>query len=195
MAKQVLDVRRLAEERGMFAFKTKPALQAMELLMASGAVQGSVLHFHWKRLFAKDFFFSRSPLLKALKELHPVADSGIARSDASSAVAPPRAPVAAGLASSEAEVEAFVRSEVARVLGHKDGKPLDCESPLLHLGLDSLMAVQLRNTLSEAFGIDLPVSDLLSGSSAAELWRTAWLRLEELRGGASATSQPAPRIA
>jgi acyl transferase domain-containing protein/acyl carrier protein len=199
MAKQVLDVRRLAEERGMYAFKTGPALAAMDLLMAGGPlqgpVQGSVLHFHWKRLFAPDFFFSRSPLLKALKEIHqgsdPVTATRVTRGDAPAA----RADHAAGDASSEAGVEAFVRAEVARVLGHKSGASLDGERPLLHLGLDSLMAVQLRNTLSEAFGVDLPVSDLLSGASAAELAKSAWQRVEERRGPAAAVAPAGPRTA
>jgi len=185
MAKQVLDVRRLAEERGMYAFKTAPALAAMDLLMAGGAVQGSVLHFHWKRLFSPDFFFARSPLLKALKEIHqgsdPIVATRVARGDA----APRELARAVGDASSEAGVAEIVRAEVARVLGHKSGTALDVEQPLLHLGLDSLMAVQLRNTLSEAFGVDLPVSDLLSGASAAELAKSAWARVEERRSGAT----------
>jgi acyl transferase domain-containing protein/acyl carrier protein len=195
MAKQVLDVRKLSEERGMFAFKTKPALAAMELLMAGRAAQGAVLHFHWKRLFAKDFFFSRSPLLKALKELRGGGDGSSAMRLAEESVPVQRAPIAADVATSEARVGAFVQGEVARVLGHKEGRPLDLESPLLHLGLDSLMAVQLRNSLCEALGIDLPVGDLLSGASAAELAKSAWLRLQESRGRAAAGSQAAPRPA
>jgi NAD(P)-dependent dehydrogenase (short-subunit alcohol dehydrogenase family)/acyl carrier protein len=186
MAKQVLDVRRLAEERGMYAFKTRPALAAMELLMGGRSVQAAVLHFHWKRLFAPDFFFSRSSLLAGLKALHPqeALARAPARPDARKVELQRELLGAAGGAREEV-VHTFVRGEVARVLGHKDGADekgaggVDPETPLLHLGLDSLMAVQLRNTLCQSLGIELPLSELLSGASAAELARGAWRRVSE----------------
>jgi acyl transferase domain-containing protein len=65
-------------------------------------------------------------------------------------------------------VAAFVRKETARVLGFS-AAGLDENAPLLELGLDSLMAAQLRNAVSACLGLDVPLKRLLGGVTAAEL--------------------------
>ncbi|MFT4980078.1 MAG: 3-oxoacyl-(acyl-carrier-protein) synthase/NADP-dependent 3-hydroxy acid dehydrogenase YdfG, partial [Myxococcota bacterium] len=52
----------------------------------------------------------------------------------------------------------LVREEAARVLGVSDGRELDEERPLQELGLDSLMAVDLRAALSTAANLRLPAT-------------------------------------
>jgi NAD(P)-dependent dehydrogenase (short-subunit alcohol dehydrogenase family) len=63
---------------------------------------------------------------------------------------------------------AFVRREIARVLGFSAAS-LDENVPLHELGLDSLMAVQFRNAVSARLGLDVPLKRLLQGVTAAEL--------------------------
>ncbi len=68
----------------------------------------------------------------------------------------------------------FVKVEVARALGFASGKPIDRHRPLHELGLDSLMSVELRNTLASALDcslsptvlFDFPTIDLLCGHLA-----------------------------
>jgi acyl carrier protein len=55
-------------------------------------------------------------------------------------------------------VARFVNNCALRVLGTASGKPVDPSIPLGELGLDSLLAVELRNTLSAAVGQLLPVT-------------------------------------
>jgi len=50
----------------------------------------------------------------------------------------------------------FVRDQVGRILGVDSPRELDPEKPLSELGLDSLMALELRNRLTEAAGMNLP---------------------------------------
>ncbi|MGW9434790.1 SDR family NAD(P)-dependent oxidoreductase [Streptomyces sp. NPDC055607] len=57
---------------------------------------------------------------------------------------------------------------VGRVLGFTDTGPV-ADQPLVHLGLDSLAAVRIKNALYEDFGVEIPVARLLQGTSAAEL--------------------------
>jgi acyl carrier protein len=71
----------------------------------------------------------------------------------------------------------YLRGEVARVLGAHHADALNPALPFTSLGLDSLMAVELRNALSSALGRTLPASlvfdyptiDALSTFMTAEL--------------------------
>jgi len=49
-------------------------------------------------------------------------------------------------------MESFVRGAARRVLGLSSGRPMPADLPLQELGLDSLMALELRNVLAAAMG-------------------------------------------
>lgn len=53
---------------------------------------------------------------------------------------------------------AFVRERALRALGVDPGRAVDPRTPLGELGLDSLLAVELRNTLGNAVGSTLPAT-------------------------------------
>ncbi|QIJ65458.1 type I polyketide synthase [Streptomyces sp. JB150] len=65
-------------------------------------------------------------------------------------------------------VRARTLLSVGRVLGFDDPGRI-AERPLVHLGLDSLAAVRIKNALRDDFAVDIPVARLLQGASAAEL--------------------------
>jgi NADPH:quinone reductase-like Zn-dependent oxidoreductase len=52
----------------------------------------------------------------------------------------------------------FVKQEARRVMGLADTHAIDERQPLLKMGLDSLMAVELRNRLAAALGRSLPAT-------------------------------------
>ena len=69
-----------------------------------------------------------------------------------------------------------ITEQVARVLGFSAVK-LDREEPLSNLGLDSLMAIEVRNWIYNKMEVNLPVIKIMEGVSISQL---AELILEEL---------------
>ena len=65
-------------------------------------------------------------------------------------------------------VRARTLRHVGRVLGFTEPDRV-ADEPLVHLGLDSLSAVRIRNALREDFAVEVPVARLLQGTSALEL--------------------------
>ncbi|MFD0394140.1 condensation domain-containing protein [Streptomyces nogalater] len=59
--------------------------------------------------------------------------------------------------------------------------------PLRSLGIDSLIAMDIRQTLARRLGVDIPLPDLLDGRSVAEIAAT----VQAVRGGADRTGEPA----
>jgi epothilone polyketide synthase D len=69
----------------------------------------------------------------------------------------------------EAAVLAMVRGEVARVLSLPGGDAVDPDRPLNELGLDSLMAVELRNALGRRAGASLSATLAFDHPTAAAI--------------------------
>ncbi|MQY35987.1 D-alanine--poly(phosphoribitol) ligase subunit 1 [Streptomyces sp. RB17] len=63
----------------------------------------------------------------------------------------------------------------------------DLHVPLRSLGIDSLIAIDIRQTLARRLGVDVPLPDLLDGRSVAEIART----VQAARGRADRTGEPA----
>ena len=54
-------------------------------------------------------------------------------------------------------------------MGYPKDSTIDVNQPLTELGMDSLMAVRIRNTVRGDFGVEPPVALLLQGASLAAL--------------------------
>ena len=63
---------------------------------------------------------------------------------------------------------AFVRTELAKVL-ELDPEALPLDQPLNTVGLDSLMALELKNRVEVGVGINLPIVSLIQGPTITEL--------------------------
>jgi phthiocerol/phenolphthiocerol synthesis type-I polyketide synthase D len=60
-------------------------------------------------------------------------------------------------------------TRVLAVMGYPKDAPIDASQPLTELGMDSLMAVRIRNTVRGDFGVEPPVALLLQGASLTDL--------------------------
>nr|APD71615.1 type I polyketide synthase 9 [Streptomyces sp.] len=83
----------------------------------------------------------------------------------------------------------LVKAHVAAVLGHDTDERIEVESRLKELGMDSMSAVGLRNRLSQATGLRLPVSFVFEHPTPAEIARQL---LKRVGSGAPDAAAPEP---
>ncbi|HWO18984.1 MAG TPA: SDR family NAD(P)-dependent oxidoreductase [Kofleriaceae bacterium] len=93
----------------------------------------------------------------------------------------------------ERELLAWVKAEIATVLGTADPSTLATERPLHELGLDSLMALELRNRLATAMATRLHATLLFDHPTPAALVRFLEHRLFGDKG-ASLPAAPTPGL-
>jgi hypothetical protein len=91
----------------------------------------------------------------------------------------------------------FVTEHVARVIDAPAGRPIAADQPLNEIGLDSLMAVELRNRLSRGLRLDrsLPATLVFDHPTLEALTNHLAATVAPPRGEAAATERiaPAPR--
>ncbi|WP_347221347.1 extracellular solute-binding protein, partial [Mycolicibacterium poriferae] len=66
-------------------------------------------------------------------------------------------------------VLARLRRRISAIMGYSDESAVDIARPLTEIGLDSLMAVRMRNTIRGDFGVEPPVALLLQGANLADV--------------------------
>jgi acyl carrier protein len=97
---------------------------------------------------------------------------------------------AASPGSREALLRSHVREAAVKVLGLDSAAGLDPRRPLQEMGLDSLMAVELRNALGTAVGQVLPATLLFDHPSVEALVRYLAGEVLGLRGADPAEAAP-----
>jgi acyl transferase domain-containing protein/acyl carrier protein len=151
--------------RGVGAIKPAQGLDLLGRLLADPAAppQVAVLPIDWPRFLEASFPGGNAPaFLEAVAPPpSPSADGG---------AAPLKDLLdAAGPEEQGALVLDWVRERAARILGLGSGAALDPATPLGPLGLDSLMAVELKNRIEGELGVGISTVALLRGPSPAEL--------------------------
>ena len=140
------------------------ALALLGHLLADSAPQITAARVDWSIL---------RPLL-TLRRAQPLLD-------AFAAPRPTGAPAAAGILAQlraadatqrDAELSAYLQCELARILGHDDdgaAEPIDPQRGFFSLGMDSLMAVELRARLETDLAIALPATIAFDRATLAAL--------------------------
>jgi thioester reductase-like protein len=163
------------EALGVKPFTIGQALTLLERALRQEAVQIGVMGIDWTRWRGWRLADKLSPRFAHLCKEVEAATEGATEAGLLSRKAIQAAPPAKRLAM----LQALLREKVARVLGSSASR-LDMEKPLLNLGLDSLMAVELRNWMESELQVNVPIVELMRSPSLARL---AELLLEQLAPG------------
>jgi acyl carrier protein len=149
----------------------------------------------WARYVAK-VHHGRAP--KFIADLAPasaVAPASAARVDS----AKPRSDFNARFAAAPARerrrlLADYVRTEIAGVMGMESGTQIEPRQRLFDIGIDSLMAVELRNTLHNGLAISLPSTLVFDYPTVEALveFLASGLRLDEVPTASVAVDRAAP---
>lgn len=148
--------------RGMESLTPKQGVDIFARLIQQPSPQMGVMPMNWARW--QEFYpeVSKLPWLAHLTHQHdePKHQPILALSLSALQQMPP---------SSQLEALAtFIADQVAQVLGLLTHQ-VDVYKPLINLGMDSLMAVELKNRIHMSLGLSLLVADLLKGSSVIDI--------------------------
>jgi len=144
---------------GISSIAPKQALDMLGRLLGQSTTQVVAVPVNWKQY--REFFpdGGNSPLLSELvreeaKISRPTGRTSERRDALLAAEPAERRPL----------LQSYLSEQVARVLGLSPSK-LDLQQPLSNLGLDSLMAVELKNRIAVDLKVNVPVVKFLQGFS------------------------------
>ena len=136
---------------GLRAIHPDDGIVVMQSLLAAPHAQYGVLPIDWPRFLLNSPEAAHRPMMA---EVVPAV----------AAAEPPPAGQPAPLS-----MRRIVESEVARVMGLPASEKIPADRPLSDLGLDSLMAVEIKNSLARTIGQSLPASLLFNYPTIASL--------------------------
>ena len=132
------------------------ALDALSRLLAGGAARGVIASVDWHQLKAVHEARRPRPFLRHLGNKPVTAPTAAGRKDDAATSALVQRVAAAPASLRHDVLIDFVQREVAAVLALEDQGPISLAAGLFDLGMDSLMAVELKRRLEHGVGQPLP---------------------------------------
>ena len=159
-------------QRGMGTIAPERGLEILGQLMAQDAVQAGAIPVNWRKFIPELFQGSPPPLLESF-----VRTSDVAASDTEKKPLLIKQLEKTPVEARRSQIQAFVLSLVEEVIGAGSSGRIDPKKGLFDLGIDSLMAVDLKNRLETATGrtlrstlvFDYPTVDAIADYVAKEL--------------------------
>jgi len=152
--------------RGVESLSPRQSLAAFELLLKQDGGQFAVMSFDcekWRRFYpatSKTSLFVRlAQDQEQSQRVKKESSDNLSASEILGAAPSERA----GL------LQNYLSQIIARVLGHSEFSRLSPDQPLNRLGIDSLMAIEIKSAIESNLGAPVPIADLLGGKSLAQL--------------------------
>jgi NAD(P)-dependent dehydrogenase (short-subunit alcohol dehydrogenase family)/acyl carrier protein len=166
---------------GIRSMAPRQALEVLERMLRQDAAQVAAVPVDWRQYHQFYSAGSESLLLSQVAneetEIQPRVVLPGEKREALFAAEPAERPQL---------LRSYLSEQVSRVLGLSASR-LDVEQPLSNLGLDSLMAVELKNRIAVDLGVNVPMVKFLQGPSVAQ---AATQILDQLTAEVSASSAP-----
>ncbi|WP_341889823.1 type I polyketide synthase [Variovorax sp. YR752] len=161
-----LQHRRRWEAMGLAMIAPQDGVRMLEqMLRANRHAQAAALPLVRSRLGS-----DLSPFFALLKPSASTPRPGIAAAPAAAPVdLRPRLAQAGSPAERRSLMAEFLAGQVVKVLALPSSAPVDRQRSLMDLGMDSLMAMELRNRIQSATALRVAVADLLKGPSIDSL--------------------------
>jgi thioesterase domain-containing protein len=170
------------KSKGMALIEPEVGLDLLGQLVQTDAPQVAVMDAHWADMLR--LLGARRPaLLNVLVE--EVQESGGEVSAGRVDHAFRQQLLAADEAGRTSLVQEYIRQELARIMGIEPSS-LETDQPLSTFGLDSLLALELKNNLEGRLDFTLPMAKLMEGPSIASL---AAVTAQLIAGGAQPSDQ------
>jgi acyl carrier protein len=151
------------ERQGVLRFSADEAMTCMVRLIGNEAIQQSVLRMDWTRWRG---------LVGITGDVSP-RFAHLLRGKAEETSSNERLATAAEVRDADGDARSAM---VANIVGRKaatllgmEPESMQWDRSLLSMGLDSLMAVEIRNWIESRLEIDLPISDLMRSESLSEV--------------------------
>ena len=158
--------------RGVEGITPEQGIAAMELLLGQDSVQFAVMPFdyaQWARFYPSA---ANSSLYACLtRDEAPLPKDELRQTEADSV----NSILAAPQSERESLMQSYLGRQITKVLGlsvsnaAERNARLKVNQPLNRLGMDSLMALEIKNLIEKSLNATVPISSLLSGSSLADL--------------------------
>ncbi|MEE2781456.1 MAG: SDR family NAD(P)-dependent oxidoreductase [Planctomycetota bacterium] len=155
--------------QGMYSFSPEQGLAALKWLLEEEATQTAVMPADWPEWWQFHPRAAKSALFANLVQIETGQRATGITSEVLEEPSLTREMVAATAVEARPPlIEQFIREQLSRVL-RIDVNELDLHQSLGNLGIDSLMAVELRNHVQASLGIVIPVAQLLQDPSISQL--------------------------
>lgn len=165
------------ESFGIYRISPEEALEALGSLLSHHAGQGAVARVDWRVLAQVDPDVARLPILSELTAGMLLETATHLRSEEAFTAARPE----------------MLRETVANIVARVFRQPVDelrLNEPLPNLGLDSLMAMEIKNRILAETEVNVPIAQFLGGASVNVLvkWVTTELQLRQIAAAPDAGS-------
>jgi NADPH:quinone reductase-like Zn-dependent oxidoreductase len=170
--------------RGVEGITPEQGIAALELLIDQDSAQFAVMPFdcaQWAQFYPSA---ANSSLYACLtREESPLLKDELRRPEADSV----KSILAAPQSERESLMQSYLGQQITKVLGlsvtaertAKKTAMLNVNQPLNRLGMDSLMALEIKNLIEKSLNASVPISSLLGGSSLADLTKLVLVQLSD----------------
>ncbi len=172
------------KSRGMNHIEPQDGLDLLGKLMKSSAPQVAVMNAQWPDMLK--LLGSRRPAMLAdIASEVQESGGGVGASRVDHAFR--QQLLAADIATRQSLVQEYIRQELARIMGVEPAG-LETNQPLSTFGLDSLLALELKNNLEGRLDFTLPMAKLMEGPSIESLATETARLLADGAGESASTS-------